>query len=78
MRHDHEAGRIAHVVGVRFEGEAEHRDGLALHAAEGPLDLLRHREFARVIDVDHRIYDARQCAGFLRGLQKCQRILGKA
>ena len=41
-RHDHEARRLAHVVGVRLEGEPEHRDRLSPHrAAAGGHDLVR-------------------------------------
>ena len=55
---DHQAGRIAHVVGVGLEGQAQHRDGLALDAAEGRFDLLGHGQLARVIDRHHRFDDA--------------------
>jgi hypothetical protein len=37
-RDDVKRRRIAHVVGVGFEGEPEHADGLALHAAAHRFD----------------------------------------
>ena len=46
-RDDVERGRIAHVVGVGLEGQAEHRDRLAAHrAAAGGDDLAAHGALA--------------------------------
>ncbi|HRK31891.1 MAG TPA: signal recognition particle receptor subunit alpha, partial [Tepidisphaeraceae bacterium] len=39
-RHDVERGCVAHVIGVRLEGEAEHGDGLALQIAVERVDNL--------------------------------------
>ena len=56
---DRDRGRIAHVVGVRLEGEAEHGDGLAAHRpAAGREDLAGHRALALVIDRGDR---SRRC-----------------
>src|SRR5262249_24050125 len=56
-------GRLAHVIGVRLEGEAQHRDGLALQrAAAGRNNLARHRRFTLAINVDRRLDDAQRHA----------------
>src|SRR3712207_168677 len=39
FRSEHERGRLAHVVGVGLEGQAEQRDALADQRAEAALEL---------------------------------------
>ena len=60
--------RVAHVVGVGLEGEAEHGDGLAAHARRRSAgdDLARHGALARVVDRDHGLDDAQRRAVVLR------------
>ena len=77
MRNDDEAGRVAHVVCVRFEGEAQHGDGLAGNTAESRFDLFGHINLALVVHRDHGLDNARRRADFLGGFQQRQRVLGK-
>src|SRR3954454_25335770 len=47
---DREGRGLAHVVGVRLEGEPEDRDGLAAHAAFSGVDALaRHGALALIV-----------------------------
>ena len=63
---DGEAGAVAHVVGVRLEGEAEDGDGLALHRpARRRDDALGHAALAGFVDGDHGLDDAQRRAGLL-------------
>ena len=56
--HQRDRRRLAHVVGVGLEGQAEHGDGLAAQAAAGRIgDLARHRALAVVVDRQHRLDD---------------------
>ena len=57
-RQDGQRGRGAHVVGLRLEGQTQHRDGLALFAAERGADLLNHARLLRLIDLDHGLDNA--------------------
>ena len=51
---DVERRRLANVVGVRLEREAEHRDVLPAHAAERASDLLDEQLALPRVDVDGR------------------------
>ena len=76
---DRERGRLAHVVGVRLEGQAEHGDGLAAHAAAAGLDhLARHRPLALVVDGRDRLDDADRRVVVLRRLDQRERVLREA
>ena len=78
-RHDVDGGRVAHVVGVGLEGEAQQRDGLASdRTAAGLQNLARHGALALRIDGGHGLHDAQGRAHVLPGLDEGQRILGKA
>jgi hypothetical protein len=58
-RHQRDRRRLAHVVGIGLEGEAEHGDRLATQAAAGGGgDLAGHRALAVVVDPKHRLDDA--------------------
>ena len=78
-RDDVERGRVAHVVGVGLEGQAEDRDRLAAHrAAAGGDDLAAHGALALVVDGRHRLDDADRRIVVLRGLDQRQRVLREA
>jgi hypothetical protein len=71
--------RLAHVVGVRLEGQPEDRDGLAAHAAaERRGDLARHAALSRFVDGGDRLDDAQRCLGVLRGLDQRDGVLREA
>ena len=53
-RGEDERGRLAHVVGVRLEREAEQRDALADERAEVLLELGDHAALLELVDLDHR------------------------
>jgi hypothetical protein len=60
---DRDRRRVAHVVGVGLEGQAEHGDRLAAHrAAAGRDDLAGHRALAVVVDGDDRLDDPQRRA----------------
>ena len=77
--HQRDRGRLAHVVGVRLEGQAEHRDRLAANrSAQRGGHLARHRTLALVVDRHDGLDDAQRRAVVLRGLDQRNGILGKA
>ena len=74
-----ERWRVAHVVRLRLEGEAEDRDRLAADgAAGGGDDAGGHAGLARVVHRDHRFDEARRGTVVLRDAHHRQRVLGEA
>ena len=66
-----EARRLAHVVGVRLEGEPEQDDGLAAQRPEVAVQLADHPALLELVDLDHRVQElevvARICCQLLQG-----------
>ena len=78
-RQDRQARAVAHVVGVGLEGQAEHRQRLAVDvAAAGLGDAVRHAALARVVDAQHRIDDRQRPLGDLGGADQRLAILREA
>ena len=76
--HQRDRRRLAHVVGVGLEGQAEHGDGLAAQAAAGGIgDLARHRALAVVVDRQHRLDDPQRHVVIERDLHQRAGILWK-
>src|SRR5579863_9011118 len=70
--------RIAGIVGIRLEGQAEYGDGLAAHRTVERRDhLARHGAFALLVDGGHRLDDAQRHTAVLRGLQQRAGVLGE-
>ena len=77
-RQDGQRGRGAHIVGLRLEGQTQHRDGPALFAAaERGADLLNHARLLRVIDLDHRLDNAAGHPVLLGDARQRLGVLGK-
>src|SRR4051812_2369797 len=76
---DADRRRVAHVVGVRLEGEAEdrHRPSPPF-AAERLDDLAAHRALARIVDLDDALDDPERRPLILGGLEQGERILREA
>ena len=73
---DREGGRIAHVVRIGLEGEAQHRDRGAANLAAQRLDhFLGHGALALVVDARHRLDDADGRAEILRRLDQRLSVL---
>jgi hypothetical protein len=51
----HPAGRLAHVVGVRLEGQAPEGDGLARRSSPRRLAILREHALLRVVGLFNRL-----------------------
>ena len=77
--HQRDRWRLAHVVGIGLEGEAEHGDRLAAQAAAGGGgDLAGHRSLAVVVDSEHRLDDAQLHVIVLRDLDQRTGVLREA
>ena len=77
-RGEHERGRLAHVVGVRLEGEPEQRDPLAHERAEVLLELGDHAPLLQLVDLDDRGEQLEVVAGVAGELLERGDVLGKA
>ncbi|KAF1853517.1 hypothetical protein Lal_00046477 [Lupinus albus] len=76
---DGQRGRLAHVVRIRLEGQAEEGNRLAAHGATAGTDhLTRHGALALVVHGDHRLHDAERHPIVLGGLGQGQGVLGEA
>ena len=77
--HQRDRRRLAHVVGVGLEGEAEHGDGLAAQTAAGGVgNLARHRALAVVVDRQHRLDDPQRHVVIERDLDQRAGVLREA
>src|SRR3954447_140128 len=76
-RAEHERGRLAHVVGVRLERQAEQRDALADERAEVLLQLADHAPLLELVDLDDRVEQLEVVAGVAGELLEGGDILGK-
>ena len=56
-RREDERRRLAHVVGVRLEGETEQRDRLSAQPAEVALQFLQDTAFLQLVHLDHGIHE---------------------
>src|SRR4051812_15847874 len=77
-RAEHERGRLAHVVGVRLEREAEQRDVLADERAEMLLELADDAALLELVDLDDGVEQLEVVAGVAGELLEGGDILGKA
>ena len=72
-------GRVAHVVGVGLEGDAEHGDRLAgERAAGGALDAACHGDLPLVVHRLHLLDQRQRRARLARGADQRRHVLGKA
>src|SRR5262245_30929357 len=76
--HQRDRRRLAHVVGIRLEGQPEDGDGLAAQVAGGAGHLARHRALAVVVDAEHSLHDTKLYIIVLRGLDQRAGILREA
>ncbi|MCY1238973.1 hypothetical protein D9M68_664340 [compost metagenome] len=77
--HDGDRRTVAHVVGVRLEGEAEDRDLVPAHVAAGSRNhLAAHCPLAVVVDRNRGLDEPDGRVMVLRGLDQCQRVLREA
>ncbi len=74
----HEARRLAHVVGVRLEGETEERDRRASQLAELLLELSDQPALLQLVDLDHGGQQLEVIAGVGGQLLERERVLRKA
>ena len=75
---EHEARRLAHVVGSRLEGEAEERDLLAAQGAEPPLELADDAPLLELVDLDDGIQELEVVARVRGELLERERVLREA
>ena len=76
---DGQARRVAHVVGIGFEGDAQHRDRPLVEGALGEVhQLVDHAALDLVVDLDDRLGDLHRAGMILP--DPCERlgVLGKA
>ena len=77
--YDIQAGSVAHVVGIGFEGQAQDADGLAGQVLTDAGDhLAGHRLLARIVDLDGGLHQSDRAAGVSGGAHQGQGVLGKA
>ena len=72
---EHEARRLADVVGVRLERDPEQGDRLAAEAAELLLELPDHAPLLQLVHLDHGVQELEVVAGVGRQLLQRQRVL---
>jgi hypothetical protein len=73
------AGRVAQVVGVRLEGQAQQADGAAFQDEQLLLQLLDHGIALRGVDFERRLEQfARVIAVLARGVQQRADVLAEA
>src|SRR3954468_655538 len=77
-RTEHERRRLAHVVRVRLEGEAEQRDALAHERAEVLLELADHPPLLQLVDLDDRVEELEVVARVAGELLERAHIFWKA
>ena len=75
---EHEARRLAHVVGVRLEREPEQRDRLAAQAAEVLLQLPDHAPLLQLVHLDHGVQELEVVARVRGELLQRERVLREA
>src|ERR1039458_468705 len=74
----HQRGCLAHVIGVRLEGEAQQRHPLAHEAAEVLLELADHASLLQFVDLDHGGEELEVIAGVAGQLLQGVHVLRKA
>ena len=75
---EHEARRLAHVVGARLEREPEERDLLPAQRAEAPLELADHAPLLQLVHLDHGVQELEVVARVRRELLQRERVLREA